>query len=171
MLAIDIGEDVSVTKSFARGSSALYLVDASGGTYMSYNINGYVPLNYVIKPNGTVYNGTVGFDESTIESWINASIVAVEENNAAKVETPKLVFSANPFKAKTVISIRGVGTVGTLQIHDLTGKLVKSFSITPNSAVTWDRTDNNDMHMPAGMYFCSLNAGKVSLTKKLIVLE
>lgn len=164
VIAINSWETVATIKPYARGNAALFLRDGSGGTWNTYAQNGYTPLNYVIRPNGKVYNWMEGYNETTIKNWITA--VAVEEENAAKVKTPELVFSTNPFKVNTVISVKGIDGVGTLQIHDLTGRLVKSFSITSNSAVTWDRKG-----APAGMYFCKLNAGKVNLTKKLIVLE
>lgn len=161
-------EAVSVLKTYARTSSALFLRDATGASFTPYAISGSsIPLNYIIRPDGKVCNGVQGtYNETTIKSWIDASLLGVEEENAAKVGIPNLVFSTNPFKVRTEIRARGIEGVGLLQIHDLTGRLVKSFSITSNSAITWDRKG-----APAGMYFCTLNAGTVKVTEKLIVLE
>ncbi|MDD2890976.1 MAG: T9SS type A sorting domain-containing protein [bacterium] len=170
VIAVNYKEALSTVKSYAKGNSALFLRDASGATTVAYNINNGIPINYVIKPDGKVQNGMAGFSESTIKSWIDACVIGVEENTN-KAQTPKLTFSPNPFKVATVISARGIETNGNLQIQDLSGRVVKSFSITPNSTIKWDRKDNNGREVAVGMYFCKLTAGDVSLTQKLVVLK
>jgi peroxiredoxin len=170
VIAVGMQLNASSLKSFARGNSALFLADESVSASASYNINGSLPVNYVIKPDGKVYNGTTGFNETTIKSWIDACVTGVEEN-ANKAQTPKLAFSPNPFKVATVISIQGVKTAGNLQIQDLTGRVIKSFSLASNSTIKWDRTDNSGREVSVGMYFCKLTAGKVSLIQKLVVLK
>jgi hypothetical protein len=170
VIAVGMVLNASTLKPFARGNSALFLADESVSASSAYNINGSLPVNYVIKPDGKVYNGTTGFTESTIISWINACVIGVEENTN-KAQAPKLAFSPNPFKVSTIISVQGIGTNGNLQIQDLSGRVVKSFSVTPNSTIKWDRKDNNGREVSVGMYFCKLTAGNVSLTEKLVVLK
>jgi len=163
-------EAISTIKTYARVSSALFLRDATGSSYSLYSSSSSIPLNYVIKPDGKVQNSMFGFNETTIKGWIDACVIGVEENSN-KTQTPKLVFSPNPFKVATVIGAQGIETNGSLQIQDLSGRVVKSFSITPNSTIKWDRKDNNGREVPVGMYFCKLTSGDVSLTQKLVVLK
>ncbi|MDD5530493.1 MAG: T9SS type A sorting domain-containing protein [bacterium] len=170
VIAVGMVLTSSTLKPYARGSSALFLADQAVSASGNYNINGTLPVNYVIKPDGKVYNGTTGFNETTIKSWIDACVIGVEENTN-KTQTLKLTFSPNPFKVSTVISAQGIETNGSLQIQDLSGRVVKSFSITPNSTIKWDRKDNNGREVSVGMYFCKLTVGKVSLTQKLVVLK
>ena len=169
VLTID-DEAVSTIKPYARSNSALFLRDAPDAVWALYCISSSIPLNYVIKPDGKVYNRATGYSESTITSWIDACVIGVEEN-MNKVQALKLAFSPNPFKVTTVISVQGIETNGNLQIQDLSGRVVKSFSITSNSTIKWDRKDNNGREVPVGMYFCKLTTGNVSLTQKLVVLK
>ena len=170
VITID-NEAISIIKPYARGNSALFLRDAPDAVWALYGMSGAIPLNYVVKPDGKVYNRMEGFSETTIKSWIDAC-VGVEENDASlKTQVLQLAFSPNPFKVATMISVQGIKTKGTLEIQDLSGRLVKSFSLNSNSTVKWDRKDNNGREVSVGMYFCKLTAGNVSLTKKLVVLK
>lgn len=169
---ITLGDDsLSTIKQYARSNAALFLRDSLNSVWDVYSQNGFIPLNYVIRPNGKVYDWMEGYDGEIIKSWIDSCMVGIEEENTiAKTETPKLIFSPNPFKTMTVISINGL-EAGNLQIHDLSGRIVKSFSLNSNSKVTWDRKENNGRALPAGVYFCKLNLGKVNLTQKITILE
>ena len=88
----------------------------------------------------------------------------------------------NPFRVKTVINY-ALSTMHqkdkelpVIRIYDACGKLVKSFSLpsayclVPTS-FTWDGDDDFGRALPAGVYFCRLEAGNVCLTKKVVKLE
>ncbi|MDD5530578.1 MAG: choice-of-anchor D domain-containing protein [bacterium] len=77
----------SSLKSYARDNSALFLADASVSASTPYNINGTLPVNYVIKPDGKVYNGTTGFDEAQIKSWIDSCIGSVAVDDTVQTMT------------------------------------------------------------------------------------
>ncbi|MDD5529424.1 MAG: hypothetical protein PHX21_05275 [bacterium] len=47
-------------------------------------MTGEVPLNYVIKPDGKVYNRMEGYNETTIKDWIDTSIIERESNTVNK---------------------------------------------------------------------------------------
>lgn len=172
VLAINIAENMDIAKQYARGNSALFLEDASSSVFDQYNICGTLPVNYVVKPNGKVYHGLYGYCESQIKDWIDSCVIAVEENNAVStIQNPTLVLSPNPFKVVMMISVKGVKTVGDLQIQDLTGRVVRSFSLAPNATIKWDRKDNNGREVPVGMYFCRFNNGTVNLTGKVVMFK
>jgi parallel beta-helix repeat protein len=64
----------------------------------------------------------------------------------------------------------------SLNIYDLTGRLVKSFPIiqSPNNPITtvvWDGTDSSGKRLSTGIYFCKLEAGDFKTMKKLILLR
>ncbi|MDI6841177.1 MAG: FlgD immunoglobulin-like domain containing protein, partial [bacterium] len=69
-----------------------------------------------------------------------------------------------------------------LTIHDLAGRLVKSFHLTnyPTNQLTtisWDGSDDSGKRLPSGIYFCKLftescgQVGDESLTKQLLLLR
>lgn len=63
----------------------------------------------------------------------------------------------------------------SLSIYDLTGRLVKSFSLCTDhypltTVFTWDRKDNRGNRVPPGIYFLKLKAGKRDIVRKIIAL-
>ncbi len=93
----------------------------------------------------------------------------------------------NPFREKTVIRWKGNAPRSSpfaLRIYDLSGRLVKSFVISHQAlggelmtndqcpmTITWYGRDDSGKLLPGGMYFYRLEAGKHSITKKLIFLR
>ncbi|MDI6841009.1 MAG: YCF48-related protein [bacterium] len=87
----------------------------------------------------------------------------------------------NPFNRTVEIRIQKSDiwqyfSIATLQIYDLTGRLVKSFPLLDSrysilNSVTWDGTDESGNRLPSGIYFCKLRIGDNSLTKQLLLLR
>ncbi|MBI4722086.1 MAG: T9SS type A sorting domain-containing protein [Candidatus Stahlbacteria bacterium] len=94
----------------------------------------------------------------------------------------------NPFLCSTVISYQiPQRSIASLKIYDLTGRLVKTFSLTPNSQspitkIVWDGKNEAGESMSSGLYFVKLSrrlsgsasggkAGEFSQTKKLLLLR
>jgi flagellar hook assembly protein FlgD len=81
----------------------------------------------------------------------------------------------NPFIHKTVIQFVVVETpdMVSLQIHDLTGRVVQAFDLTnhqsPFNQITWDGTDRHGKDVAPGIYFCKLRAGEHTITKKMFL--
>lgn len=172
VIATGIEVDANSMKQYARGNSALFLADGDGAASYQYNINGTIPINYVVRPNGIIFHGCVSYCEAQIIAWIDSCLLAIEEENGKSTEqTPALVLSPNPFKIAMMISVKGVKTAGDLQIQDLTGRVVKSFSLAPNSTIRWDRKDNSGKEVSVGMYFCRFNNGTVNLTGKAVIFK
>ena len=108
----------------------------------------------------------------------------VEENKKLQVASYKLQVHPNPFTQKTVIelsvgqgfSLANLKVCPTIQIYDLAGRLVKSFSIpncqSPITKIIWDGEDDDKKRLPSGIYFVKLKIGdKFSQTKKLLLLR
>lgn len=72
-LAINLNENINTVKYYARQYTYPFLRDA-GSVWNVYRMNGYIPLNYVIDPNGIVRYAAEGFNEAairqTIETWL-----------------------------------------------------------------------------------------------------
>jgi hypothetical protein len=59
----------------------------------------------------------------------------------------------------------------TLKIYDTSGRLVKSFRITPyalRNTLSWDGTDQSNRQLGSGVYFVTLRAGVHSETRKVL---
>jgi hypothetical protein len=80
----------------------------------------------------------------------------------------------NPFRQVTniVYSLPGV-TDFDLAIYDASGRLVRVLSPAngTDSRVIWDGTDSEHKRLPAGVYFCKMRVGDISISKKVILLE
>ncbi|MCK4576155.1 T9SS type A sorting domain-containing protein, partial [candidate division WOR-3 bacterium] len=63
----------------------------------------------------------------------------------------------------------------SLKIYNVTGRLVKNFLITnyqlPITRITWDGKDDMGEMVATGIYFCQLQIGNLTKTKKLILIR
>jgi len=100
---------------------------------------------------------------------------------------PFLNISPNPFATKTVIEFKSSGVrefnsklpnspTPQLRIYDVSGRLVKSFSLfSPHSSlissVTWDGKNYLGKKIAPGIYFVQLKADGISQTEKLVLLK
>jgi len=102
---------------------------------------------------------------------------------------PELEISPNPFR--TIVTIKfqipnrhetwrtknqiNSKSQTTLNIYDITGRLVKYRSLTTPysllSTVVWDGTDDSGCQMPAGVYFVQLKNQNFCLIKKIVKLK
>ncbi len=78
----------------------------------------------------------------------------------------------NPFDKQTSISYRipQDGWV-TIQITDLNDRVLKIWSENKSKGyqvLIWDGVDDSDNHLPAGMYFCSLQYNGRTETRKIL---
>jgi photosystem II stability/assembly factor-like uncharacterized protein len=94
-----------------------------------------------------------------------------EENDFSLPQTPRLSQNyPNPFNSQTVIEVTSPEKVATLEIFDLGGREVKSFTVTTNRIV-WDGTNREGCEVRSGIYFYRLTAGETSLTKRMILIR
>ncbi|MDD5529524.1 MAG: T9SS type A sorting domain-containing protein [bacterium] len=102
-----------------------------------------------------------------------ASFQGVESpsNPQSAFQNPNLSVSQNPFSKSTIISFSvGNSRDCSLQIYDLSGRLVKTLINEQKPAGTYSTTlSANDLK--TGIYFVRLTAGNTKLTKKLILMK
>ncbi|MDI6839453.1 MAG: T9SS type A sorting domain-containing protein [bacterium] len=81
----------------------------------------------------------------------------------------------NPFHKSISIqfSIEGMEPV-TISIYNICGRLVKTIFSSNLGAgsytFTWNRTDNQGLYVPSGIYFCQIKGRNTSRTNKIILL-
>ncbi|NOR17426.1 T9SS type A sorting domain-containing protein [candidate division WOR-3 bacterium] len=104
----------------------------------------------------------------------------VEESNAYDTKTvAKLTINPNPFKQITEIRYQiGIDSrqksVVSMNIYDVTGRLVKNFSRLTLDAqrptfLFWDGTDIHGQSLPQGIYFVQLKNKTETLTEKVVL--
>jgi hypothetical protein len=130
----------------------------------------------VVGSDGSLYaaGGSVGSGTGTDFTVISLSpeVGAEEVRDRRSVAGFDLLQnSPNPFHHSTLISHSlASATIVTLQIYDITGRLVKilvSETQKPGiHEVRWNRKDN-----PSGVYFYRLEAGEFVETRKMVVVE
>ncbi|MCK4352622.1 T9SS type A sorting domain-containing protein [candidate division WOR-3 bacterium] len=113
-------------------------------------------------------------------------IYGIEE--IVSISQPFLKITPNPFTTEVSVQWLEISTTGgsassgsegqkaSLRIYDLSGRLVKSFSLTTNhlpltTGVVWDGKDKNNKKLPSGVYFCKLNTKNYNKTKKIILMK
>jgi hypothetical protein len=138
------------------------------------------------------------FNEGAIPVALQDGALCVEtgvEETVGARQHAELSISPNPFMGKTVIEfvVRSsqpeadeplaqefvdVETrhVMSLQIHDLAGRLVRSFlfnhlTIQPFNQIEWDGKNDSGKDVPPGAYFCKLTTNDYTARRKLILIK
>lgn len=121
-----------------------------------------------------------------ISILFNTGVGIKEEETKLNITKPFIKVSPNPFSTKTDISFQVSGVRGatntshptsiTLNIYDISGRLVKSFSLfSPHSSlimnVSWDGKDSKGNILPSGVYFCKLKTNKEIVTSKILCIR
>ncbi|MCK4352047.1 T9SS type A sorting domain-containing protein [candidate division WOR-3 bacterium] len=128
--------------------------------------------NCKIKIEAHGYNLRYGDAESN--STFTIKKTGIEEDLLTPKDFYFKIFP-NPFRRTAMISVKCQAPSASLQIYDLSGRLVKSFSLATDNlplttAVSWDAKE-----FPAGVYFCKLRieskGSKEARTKKLILIR
>jgi hypothetical protein len=88
------------------------------------------------------------------------------------------VVSPIPFKEHLMIkfTIRNPKSEVSLKIYDVTGRLIKTFSLStfhtlPATSVEWDGTDNGGKAVPQGIYFVELKTKTSSIVRKIVKIK
>ena len=157
------------------------LAEFDGVNWTVYNTsNSGLPSNYVnaiaIDVSGNKWMGTGG--EGLAVYTGGAGIK--EKNEKCKLQNVKLFTYPNPFTRETVIrysvlAVSGKRPAVSVKVYDISGRLVKTLvNKTQKSGyytIKWDGTNNAGRKLSSGIYFIRLNAGKVSQTKKIILMR
>lgn len=130
----------------------------------------------------------LGYDGTKEELWgaLRDAFYYTGVKEGWRDRSGTLTVYPNPFSTSTTIffilprvseyqNIRASEGI-ELEIYDLSGRLVKSFSLfTPHfsliSSVTWDGRDNSNNLLPSGIYLCTLISGEMKQSEKIILLR
>jgi len=82
----------------------------------------------------------------------------------------------NPFSGATTIAFTlRQGTVARLRIFDLAGRQVREFvqraAVAGRQQLRWDGRDEAGNRLASGIYFYQVESGKVTVTKKLVLMR
>ncbi len=99
-----------------------------------------------------------------------------EESEKSQITGDRLQVYPNPFGKKTIISYQvSAETEVSLKIHDISGRLTRSFPINDSQFTThevpWDGIDDYGKKVKNGIYFCKLQAGDYTITKKISLIR
>ncbi len=112
----------------------------------------------------------------------------VQELNNSKVKNGNFEVYPNPFQNHCVIKFQCAitnhelsassfgGRLATLNIYDVSGRVVKSFNLESNTQnqvfiILWNGSDDIDHRLPAGVYLVKFESEDYSETKKVILLD
>ena len=170
ILGID-DEAWSTQKPYNRQYSWVFLLDADDAVWAQYAQNNYIPLNYVIDPNGIVRYWGEGFNETAVRAAIEAWL-GVEAGGSETPAVKNLSLAQNrpnPFSLSTDISfsLPKAGQV-RLAVYDGQGRLVKTLAEGTRAAGTHQVSVSG---LESGVYFYRLEAGSTSLTRRMVVTK
>jgi len=122
-------------------------------------------------------DGSVNAEGWYIDDVLMPVVIIGADENKSENQFPALSVSPNPFRTKTDIRLQitdNSSQTSKLQIFDISGRLVKSFSLTDVghlSSVIWTGVDNDGRRVASGVYFVQLEMGGEKLTEKLLLLK
>jgi len=173
-LAINLWEDMSIIKTYARQYEFMFLRDP-GTVWNLYKINGYTPLNYVLDTTQLVVGRMEGFNEDTIRAWIEASLPPQPGISEDKNGLTLQITSISPNPASQSVTIRFAqfrSTKVTAQIYSSSGQLVRLIkSNISSNAIYWDLKDATGKNVADGLYICRLTNGLTATSAKFILLR
>jgi hypothetical protein len=127
------------------------------------------------------YNTAWGWgDYSCLEKVYVTQVAVGEKDRRGGLKECALSVYPNPFQKKTVIryTIQGAGYrdgVASIKIYDISGRLVKSFSITTDccalGTIVWDGKDNSGCKLSPGVYFVRFEGDEYQRSEKVILLK
>jgi hypothetical protein len=145
---------------------------------------GRTAINDGTNPSSFLHDGSsggldisaVGTSDDSISFYVTFP-GAVQEPGGETARSLALIAAPNPFRTRTDIRLQITDNSlqpAALQIYDISGRLVKSFStidIGHQSSVIWNGDDDASRALPAGIYICRLSYGSYSVVRKLIRLD
>ena len=147
--AIDYFEDDSFRVS--------YVIDQQAGFFAGLPVEGVATRNPVVVHKVPAAAG-------------------IAEGRGGRVSTVGLAVAPNPFGRATTISYQ-LGRAGpvALTVHDVAGKAVRRLAAGLQPAglhsVTWDGRDARGRALPTGVYFCTIESGGNSTSRKVVLSE
>ena len=113
---------------------------------------------------------------SSVAYFMTGTSLAVRETDRIPEEFTLLQNYPNPFNPSTVISYRlSAYSSVKLTVYDVLGREIKTLVDVPQNAgeysVVWSATDEKNMPVSSGIYFCRLETDHGILQKKMILIK
>jgi flagellar hook assembly protein FlgD len=86
------------------------------------------------------------------------------------VARPSLSAAPNPFTRGVELTLGGAGSFDRLEVLDLAGRRVRSFSVQGSSTILWDGHDDQGEEMPAGVYLVRIHGASNTITRRVVKL-
>jgi glucose/arabinose dehydrogenase len=83
---------------------------------------------------------------------------------------PRLRMAPNPFRAQVALEIENAPAGARVEVIDLQGRRIQTWSVTANRRMFWDGRDARGDRAPPGIYLVRLSGAGVELTRRLIRL-
>jgi hypothetical protein len=104
------------------------------------------------------------------------SFPGVDEYDLQYITDFNLKVYPNPFRSSTTIKYQSPNVKTQIDIYDITGCCVKSFSVPGSNylvptVLSWDGTDERGVHLPQGIYFVQLSCGEEDFHEKVVLLR
>jgi hypothetical protein len=112
------------------------------------------------------YEGFIEVEGSGIETDYRTDIIG----------SPRIHISPNPFTKHTTITIGQSTGIIELQIYDIMGRVVKSFSLLTTytllpTVLSWDGADDSGQRLSPGVYMCEFRTEATTIIRKIILIE
>ena len=125
--------------------------------------------SYIIKITSVNHAGRT--DVSDHSFTLSKGVTNVSDSKNSVVVYSLFQNYPNPFNPKTIISYQlPVNSFITLKVYDAIGRDVATLVNETKTAGTYSVQFNGE-HISSGMYFCRLQAGNFSVTRKMLLLR
>jgi len=174
-LAMGLQQSAAILKQYATNyPGVVVLNDASLTAWNLYNINSYIPLNYVVDPNDTVRYGQSTWNEAVIRSTIEQYLTGVSETHVQPLGFASL--GANPAVGHGAVRFNLPKAANvTLRVYSTSGALVRTLcnGQMPAGAntVNWNLQDDEGRQVGNGLYLYELTSGSQLAQAKVSVLR
>jgi len=131
----------------------------------------YECLTLLRTSDGTIYAGTTPNGDV-----FKYELTGIEEEKASHIKVELLQSFPTPFNSKTTIVYQlATRSRVSLKVYNIAGELVKTLVDRVEGrgyyTLDWDGKDSSGKEVDAGIYFCQLNVGNSTDTKKIILIK
>jgi len=174
-LGINLWQDWSIVRYYASQYTYPFYRDA-GTAWNLYNINNYIPVNYVIDPDGIVRYATTGFSESAIRAIIETYLSGISEHTTEFKPIEGLSITPNPAKTKSNIRF-GLTKAGHVnaRVYSTSGRMIKTLFDgqlnAGNNFFNWNLRDDAGHSVANGIYLYEIVTATGSVRTKASVIR